>query len=420
MTSQAEFSAYVEAQRGVRALALRDLAAWWATLTDLEPDRVRDAAREFMPILANTYGEVSASAAADFYETARTASTARGAFEATMPDSDAALMAARSVRWATDPLYTGDPDAALSRMGAAVDEAALQQGRNTIMLNAKRDRATPRFARVPVGKSCAWCYMLASRGPVYRSAETAGAARKYHAKCDCQPVPSWDQGKDLPEGYDFEAMYETYLRARGGEGENWFDTSEITARLRRLDGGSLVSDGVGPPRPHGVVGGDIPGSLRGANPGWKSGDVAYRYNCPSAVTAYEMRLRGEKVAARGASRADVARGGQDVDGFLSRWRKPDGSALEWGDLTQTRGLRGTEDLVKSWNDGQRGFIIVQWKRDGGHIFAVHNDDGKVRYLDPQSGEEWDASVFQRVAARKAFVVRSDDLDISDQARELIE
>lgn len=241
MTTQTEFDAYVQSQRGVRRLLTRDLLAWWLEVQHLAPSEIRTQARTFLPLLARTYGEVSATAAADFYETARESSAARGAFTATMSQSDAARMAARSVRWATDPLYGGDFETALGRMTSVVDESALQQGRNTVMLNAKRDRANPRFARVPVGKTCAWCFMLASRGPVYKSAETAGAAKKFHAACDCQPVPSWDRGNDLPEDYDYEAMYETYLRARD---DDYFDTKAITANLRRLDGGSLVSDGV--------------------------------------------------------------------------------------------------------------------------------------------------------------------------------
>lgn len=245
MTTQAEFNAFVNAQRGIRRLLTRDLLAWWTLeVQHLAPSAVRAKAREFLPLLARAYGEVSATAAADFYETARESSGARGAFTAVMSEYDAARLSSRSVRWATDPLYSGDVEAALGRMTAVADEAALQQGRDTIMLNSVQDRANPRFARIPTGKTCAWCFMLASRGPVYKSADTAGAAKKYHSDCDCQPVPSWNRGVDLPENYDYEAMYGTYLRARGGPGTDWFDTKAITARLRRLDGGAHVRDGV--------------------------------------------------------------------------------------------------------------------------------------------------------------------------------
>ena len=62
--------------------------------------------------------------------------------------------------------------------------------------------------------------MLASRGPVYLTEESAGAFTKYHAHCDCKVVPFWhtvEDGKsrrrsvDMSvEGYDPNALYEQY------------------------------------------------------------------------------------------------------------------------------------------------------------------------------------------------------------------
>jgi len=52
--------------------------------------------------------------------------------------------------------------------------------------------------------------MLASRGPVYRSASTAGDGAHYHDRCSCVPTQIWD-GDDLPNGYDPDALYEDYV-----------------------------------------------------------------------------------------------------------------------------------------------------------------------------------------------------------------
>lgn len=240
MTSQADFDRFVESQRGVRRLALRDLAAWWSTVEHLAPSEIKAAAVEFLPLLAHTYGEVSAAAAADFYESARADSAAVGTFGATLAGSGAAAQVARSVGWATSPLFTGDPTVALSRASSVVDAAALQVGRDTIIHNSVRDRSGPRWARVPVGKTCAFCIMVASRGAVYRSAETAG--RDFHAACDCQPVPSWDHGQDLPPSYDEGALFGLYDRARGDAGTG--SPKAVLAAIRRLDGGAHVTDGV--------------------------------------------------------------------------------------------------------------------------------------------------------------------------------
>lgn len=246
MTTQADFDRLVESQRGVRRLLRRDLLAWWVTVEHLAPSEIRAEAAAYLPLLAATYGEVSATAAADFYDASRADSRARGRYVAALPTLQARTPVRRNVRWAVDPLFTGDRDAALGRMLAVTDEAALQEGRNTIMHNAQRDPAKPRFARIPVGETCAWCLMLASRGAVYRSAASAGAAGQYHGgDCDCEPVPSWNHGKDLPPSYDEGYYFEVYDRARSDAGSG--DPREIARAMRRLDGGRHVRDGVKPP-----------------------------------------------------------------------------------------------------------------------------------------------------------------------------
>lgn len=243
MATQSDFDAFVDSQRGVRALAIRDLKAWWTTVEHLSPSEIRDAARDFVPLIARTYGEVSAVAAADYYDLARSQSSgARGKYSAELAPSEARARAARQVSWAVSPLFSGDPAGALDRLAGVVDAASLQDGRNTLMHNSERDPARPRWARVPVGQTCAWCLMLASRGARYRSAYSAGAGREFHNKCNCEPHPSWSGGDDLPPSYDEGELYGLYERARAEAGSG--DPKAITAAMRRLDGGSRVNDGV--------------------------------------------------------------------------------------------------------------------------------------------------------------------------------
>lgn len=78
-----------------------------------------------------------------------------------------------------------------------------------------------RYARVPTGEeTCDFCIMLASRGPVYHSEESAGAYDHYHANCDCRIVPFWGTYDIGPsrrgsimsiEGYDPDALYGQYV-----------------------------------------------------------------------------------------------------------------------------------------------------------------------------------------------------------------
>lgn len=54
------------------------------------------------------------------------------------------------------------------------------------------DPSNPRWARVPKGRTCEFCVMLASRGYVYLNKETASLGGSFHdGACDCAVVPSW-------------------------------------------------------------------------------------------------------------------------------------------------------------------------------------------------------------------------------------
>ena len=117
-------------------------------------------------------------------------------------------------------LIDGDEDAfddlLLERLELETKKAAAY---NTID-NVRNDPLNPRFARVPTGeKTCDFCLMLASRGPVYLSEESAGAFTQFHAHCDCKVVPFFDssfnglsrrKSKTTIEGYDPDEYYRQY------------------------------------------------------------------------------------------------------------------------------------------------------------------------------------------------------------------
>lgn len=242
MTTQDDFDRFVAMQRGVRARALRELVKWWASVAHLPQDEVIAAANDYVPALAQTFGELSATAAAQFYDDARADAGPLSRFTAGMAPSGAADQARAEMGWAW-PKLQSDPLDALDRLSGVVDAAALQDGRSTIVYNSERDRSHPSWSRVPVGNTCAWCLMLASRGAVYWTAATAGANKKFHRQCDCQPVPSWiPDESDLPPSYKKDELYDLYRRAREDAGSG--NPKAIMRALRRLDGGVHVSDGV--------------------------------------------------------------------------------------------------------------------------------------------------------------------------------
>ena len=235
MPTRADVERFADANRSIRALVLAELAKIWRGINTLNANATRDLMLEAVPLLVTSYGDVAATVAADFYDDVRDASEARGRFTAEpVADLDADDLRGQ-VRWSLSPIYsrTPDPEQALSRLSGKVDEYTLQSGRDTVATNTRRDPAGPRWARVPVGKTCAFCVSLASRGAAYRSEESARGANRYHGGCDCTPAPFWPNDP-YPDGYDPDALYEQYNAARTAAGSG--DMKKILAELRQQQG----------------------------------------------------------------------------------------------------------------------------------------------------------------------------------------
>lgn len=99
------------------------------------------------------------------------------------------------------------------------------------------DRNDLRYARVPSGReTCGFCFMLSSRGFVYRSEETASGEHGYHDHCDCVVVPGFkDDDRELGpqiEGYDPEGMRRRWHKCQDAAGSS----SELRERWESMTG----------------------------------------------------------------------------------------------------------------------------------------------------------------------------------------
>lgn len=112
----------------------------------------------------------------------------------------------------------------------AADEVKRLANRTTTD-NCVRDGK--RYARVPTGaETCGFCIMLASRGFVYHSRETAGEFDHYHRSCDCKVIGDLDELTEV-EGYDPDALYDLYSEARSRLGE-YPAANEISQEIERV------------------------------------------------------------------------------------------------------------------------------------------------------------------------------------------
>lgn len=100
------------------------------------------------------------------------------------------------------------------------------------------DPSKPRYARVPTGATtCAFCTMLASRGYVYKTEESAGGGwRIFHPHDDCMIIPSWN--KQNLAHYNPDKLYGMVKQAE----ECAHGRSEVLANLRSMFP-AQISDG---------------------------------------------------------------------------------------------------------------------------------------------------------------------------------
>lgn len=233
MPSAVEVTAYRRAQAAVSAAARGHLASFWSRLNQWEIVQVRDALEQFLPALVGQYGDAAATLAADWFESLTGSNAVLGS-----PAAEAAVNA--RMRWSLGAILEGNPAQALATLQVVVDEMVKQPGRDTIAQSSSD--AGIRYARVPTGaETCEFCLMLASRGPVYWSADSAGAVGrgvksmgdKYHGDCDCVAVPVRDDS-DLPSGYNPDDLYDRYAKARAEAGSG--DVKQILAAMRAQQG----------------------------------------------------------------------------------------------------------------------------------------------------------------------------------------
>jgi hypothetical protein len=83
-------------------------------------------------------------------------------------------------------------------------------GRSTVWNHMQRDKRAIGYIRLSrTGTPCGWCAMLISRGPVYRSQNSAEYADgdKYHDNCHCYAEPVFSR-----EQYNGSSTYELNRR----------------------------------------------------------------------------------------------------------------------------------------------------------------------------------------------------------------
>jgi hypothetical protein len=128
--------------------------------------------------------------------------------------AEPALVAdAETLRYKTDWAAT-EPDPAQA-LKDATDRLVFSASQDTVADNALREEV--RFARHAQPDACSFCRLLATRGLIYHTRESAEAATKSHDVCHCVIVPERDGDYYLEPDYvdEWRQQYEDALEEVG-------------------------------------------------------------------------------------------------------------------------------------------------------------------------------------------------------------
>lgn len=220
----ADFEQFADVASAISSEARADFERFWERLDFSDIAAAREAIIEYVTALVETYGNAASLNAAQFFE------ETSGVANARTVNAVRAERIKSVVRYSMKLVLTGMLEDALSTILADMDLQIKGAGRDTMIENARRSKK--KFARVPRGSStCEFCIMLASRGFVYHTKETAGDLNRFHPHCDCQIVAGFPG--DRLEGYDPDKLYERYRDCRKTCGSG--DENSILSEMRTRD-----------------------------------------------------------------------------------------------------------------------------------------------------------------------------------------
>jgi hypothetical protein len=228
-----------QVQLALRSAFLRELVRLWPLIN---LDRLDETAAQWIGWVTDlilAWREQSVTYALTYYDQFRRAEIGqplaqRGVYRSLVTVEPAAIR--------TSLLVTG-PVGVKSRIGkgihpeiakakalvdvtGAASRHVLDGGRQLITEAVVEDKVALGFVRVTDDDPCAFCAMLASRGPVYRTEETArrttsrskkrGPNEKYHDHCGCGAEPVFTDDTEWPgRAREFEKIWNDVAKGKG-------------------------------------------------------------------------------------------------------------------------------------------------------------------------------------------------------------
>ncbi|MGA4875823.1 hypothetical protein [Streptomyces lydicamycinicus] len=235
------------AQLGLTRLLLRDLRGVRRLIDQSKLQATVPTWIEAVAAIITRYSGLSATLAADFYDGERAAAGVPGVFTVPLAEPPPSEQVESSLRWSTKDLWPRaatdsatttvqlEPfdvrlDAAMAKADGATQKLVADRGRETLRQAVKADPQAVAYARAAALGACAFCRLMASRGAVYRTAESAGrdaneqfsgdaSVVKFHDNCHCAIIPVYrGQRFELsPHAREWDRIYREYAAPYPGD-----------------------------------------------------------------------------------------------------------------------------------------------------------------------------------------------------------
>ena len=227
-------------------------------------EEIRNAVIAVMQPACNASTQVAARLAADFYNGLRANFILETAYVAVADSRRNPIATSESVRAFVQILVDEKPrEEFINRCVERIDYETRKAANECVAYNARKDPKKPKWARIPTGTAtiykpwskepgvthneelaiegtCPFCMMLASRGFVYHSAETASHA---HPFCDCRVVPSWDI-KPTAQGYNPDKYLDGWIAGEYEQARGKSEEQEKRAGHELGAGGKFADTGI--------------------------------------------------------------------------------------------------------------------------------------------------------------------------------
>lgn len=171
----------------------------------------------------NRFSKVSTLNAAEWYEEMRDEAGIKNRFSVSLLEPPPDEQIFKSLNWATRTIDS-DPATTRNKVEGAAQKLVTDVGRDTIVTAVGDDREASAYARYARPGACYFCALMATRGAVYHSEESAGidandrfegeGEAKFHDHCHCTLVPVFKGQRYEPPGH-IERFDQIYRESTG-------------------------------------------------------------------------------------------------------------------------------------------------------------------------------------------------------------